>query len=136
MQIKISNATVEIRDRISHKAHKAYNSTLLRDVEFDEEGNPINVGAKGSLDAVSAAAEAFALAMISNIIPDDGSEPHAASAEWLDSIDEDDFKKIDEALRQIKLQKEKEVKNGSGRPGDTSSAEGLETSPTNTQATQ
>lgn len=107
MKIQIKNGYVEMSDVLTRKADRVYNEVLFENAQMDEKG-----GIKANPQQVDKASEALALALIKKVAVIDGEDEKIVEAnqEWLDGLDNVDFKKIDRAAFKIKRESDEQVK--------------------------
>ena len=146
MEIKLTNCKVIVHDFVTHKAEREYQNALIGDFAFGASeaakvktkiGDETSEDLAGEMNfklnhkSVEAAGEAFALAMIKKVIPNEG-EPFAPSMEWLDELPQTDFKTINKTLRDMKRASSQKVKNEQGESETSSSEAAAAPSPSNT----
>lgn len=118
MRIDIKNGYVEMRETLTRKAYRDYQTTLMRGVKYretgekDEDGKPHLETEMGEVN-VEAAAEALVLALIQRVVevkPDGAEAEIALTRDWLDGIEQADFAKIEKQAMKVMRERGASVK--------------------------
>lgn len=117
MKIELSTGYVILKDFITHKASRDYQAALLKGTrmeptgEVDAEGRP---KMKYDIDPNNAdrANEALVIAMIEKVavVTGESESTITPTIEWLESMPQTDFVKIERGALDIKSKKEDEAK--------------------------
>lgn len=117
MNIELSNGYVVLKDFITHRASRDYQATLLKGTrmkptgDVDEKGRP---KMEYDIDPSNSdrANEAFVIAMIEKIVRKDGDQETEipATIEWLESMPQREFQKLEQAVLDIKHREDEEAK--------------------------
>lgn len=117
MNIQLSNGYVVLKDFITHKASRDYQAALLKGTrmkptgEVDESGRP---KMEYDIDPSNAdrANEALVIAMVEKVVvvANEVETVIPASIDWLESMPQSDFSKIERAALDIKTSKEEDSK--------------------------
>lgn len=107
MKIEITNGYVEMSDFLTRKADRIYSEVLFENAEMDEAGK-----LKASPKQIDIASQALTLSLIKKIVIKDGDNEKEveATSEWLDDLNNIDYKKIDRAAFKIKSDSDSESK--------------------------
>lgn len=100
MKVEISNGYVLLSESITRKVARAYDNILMENATTDDSGNvKINIG------NVAKASEALVLSLVEKIcvVDQEGKESYTEpNNDWLDNLQEKDFKIIEEKALKIR----------------------------------
>lgn len=108
MKIEIKNGYVEMKEVLDRKTYRNYNNTLFSNASMNAEGD-----LTANPQQVDIAIECLVLGLIKKVVvvKDEQEEEISATQEWIDNLDNHDFKKLEEVAYSIKKSNSEITKN-------------------------
>lgn len=108
MKIEITNGYVEMSERLDRKTYRNYNNILFDNASMNTDGD-----LTANPQQVDIAVEALVLGLTKRVVVIENAQEKdiAANQEWIDNLDNNDFKKLEEYAYKVKKNSSELTKN-------------------------